>query len=406
MDDLGVADFYKCIAHPLTLAVYRMQQRGMWLDKVFLQEKQDEYRTKVKVHETLIKDIADDQTLNPNSGDHLRKLLYEKLGLKPPRTTKAGKPSVDELSIKRLALKYPNPLFDVVLSHRKYSKLLSTYLTTLYTHPDGRVRTRFLVHGTATGRLSSRSPNFQNIPYELRRLFAAPPGRVLVSADASQLELRLIAYASNCEKLIKAFQDGDDVHRLNAVVITGKPDDYITTYDRNFAKRFIYCQNYGGGAKRISELLFQDAGIVRSVQECERDLAALRRAYPEVYDWRERVLRDTKKSGVITNEFGRKRVVFARGEEVAGIAFNTPIQSTAADYINSAFIRLDGRGLFLTNQVHDEILAECDEEKVDETAQALKEELEHPVTLWGREVVLPADINCGIQWGGLAPWRP
>lgn len=237
-------------------------------------------------------------------------------------------------------------------------------------------------------------------------MFAAPPGRALVSADASQLELRLIAYASNCQKLIEAFEAGEDVHHLNARAITGKPSDFITKDDRDFAKRFVYCQNYGGGPKRISEILFQDAGIVRSVTDCERDLEALRRAYPEIYQWRDSILRDTKRSGIITNEFGRKRVVFSRGEDLAGVAFNTPIQSTAADYINTAFVGLDTRKLYLINQVHDEILAECDEDKVDETAQALKEELERPVTIWGRTVVLPAEVKCGIRWGELTLWQP
>lgn len=410
MDELGVSEFYWRIPHPLLHAVMRMQERGMWCDQEVLRAKRAEYDHRIHQLTSIVRQLAENPTLNPNSGDEIRKLLYVQLKLPIPHYTKVGhKPSVDELALKKLLVKYPNPLFMAITKYRQAAKLRATYLEPRVDF-DGRIRSRFLVHGTATGRLSSREPNFQNIPKDqgnnLRPIYGAPPGRVLISCDASQLELRLIALASGCRAWLDAFESGADVHMVNAQAIYGKPREYITHEERTFAKRFIFCQNYGGGPEKISAILLTDADIVKSPSECALVLQTLRQHVPEIYAWRERVLAETRKTGVITNEFGRKRVTFVQKSDLAGVAYNTPIQSTAADYINSAFIRMHNRGVALVNQVHDEVLAECAEDDVERVAAIMQEELRQPVTLWGQTVVLPADCTVGTHWGELTTWPP
>lgn len=407
MNTLNVAGFYNEVVQPLTYAVMRMSNRGMWVNRDNLEALKREYHLRIHACIDNLRATTGDNLFNPASPDHLRALLFNKLGLVPTKETPSGKESVDELTLKKLAKKHPdNEIFNQLLEYRRASKIYSTYLTNLYIHPDGRIRSRFLVHGTATGRLSSRGPNFQNIPYEVRSIFGAPPGYALVEADASQLELRLIAYASECRKLIGAFENGEDVHLINASAITGKPVDRIDKSERDFAKRFVYCQNYGGSARRISEILFQDAGIVRSISECEGTLIRLRAAYPEIFAWRDKVFAETKSTRIIQNEFGRKRITLARKDELAGVAYNTPIQSTAADYINHVFIRLHRRDFQLVNQVHDSIVTECHEERIDETARALKEEMERPIQVFGRSVVIPCEVKAGNSWGeAMTPWQ-
>lgn len=417
LTDLNTASFYDGVAHPLTLAVHRMAKRGMHVDQTRLRRLQTVMDERIRRYELVLGDIVGHE-FNPRSGDDVRKYLFEELRLKPVgKPTKTGKASVDELALLKLGMKHDSPFFKVLLGHRKMQKLRSTYLTKVYIYPDGRVRSRFLVHGTGTGRLSSRDPNLQNIPQQkdvwyglkllnLRTMYVATPGRVFVEADSSQLELRLIALASRCAALIEAFELKHDVHRLNASAIYGKRLEDITKEERDFAKRFVYCQNYGGSPRRISEILFEEAGIIKSPLECEATLLLLKHVYPEIYSWRDRQLEAAKLTRRITNEFGRVRITFTKDDDLAGVAYNTPIQSTAADYINLAFIRMDARGLELVNQVHDSVLVECDVSDVTKTIAAVKEELERPVDIFGQKgVVLPCDIKVGVRWGALKKWE-
>jgi DNA polymerase-1 len=240
----------------------------------------------------------------------------------------------------------------------------------------------------------------------MRPIYGTPPGRLFIEADSSQLELRLIAYASECKRLIEAFQAGEDIHKVNAAAIYGKLADDITKEERDFAKRFVYCQNYGGGPAKISEILFAEAGISKSPRECEEMLFKLRAANPEIWVWRDKVLSETKRTRKIRNEYGRVRITFARDDALSGIAYNTPIQSTAADYINSVFLELHERGLCIVNQVHDSILVEATPYTLEETIGMMRIAFERPQKLWGRTVVLPAEFKTGTRWGLLQPWLP
>jgi len=404
MDTLGLLSFYETMTHPLILAVKRMGARGMWVDRDKLEEMKTEYEIKIGKFQDAIQSIVGKENFNPNSTADICNYIYNDLGLAVTKRTATGAASVDETTLLKLGAKHDHPFFKVLLEYRKVVKYYGTYLKGIYIGQDSRVRSRFLVHGTATGRLSSREPNFQNIPYDLRPVYGTTDGRILVEADSSQLELRLIAYASRCKRLIQAFESGEDVHRLNASTIYGIPTDAVGKEERDFAKRFVYCQNYGGGPKKISEILFADAGIVKSPRECEEMLYKLRAAYPEIWSWRDRVLAECKRTRTIRNEYGRVRITFARDEALSGIAYNTPIQSTAADYINTVFLELDEKGLFIVNQVHDSILIETTPTALEETVGMVKAAFERPQRLWGRLVVLPAEVKTGIRWGALEPW--
>jgi DNA polymerase-1 len=401
---LGVDAFYHTMVQPLILAVKRMGARGMWLDRDKLEEMRTEYEIKIGKFEDAIKLIVNDPEFNPNSTAHVRDYVYNRLGIGVASRTATGAASVDETTLLKLGAKYDHAFFKALLGYRKVVKYYGTYLKRIYIGPDSRVRSRFLVHGTATGRLSSREPNFQNIPYDLRPIYGADNGRLLIEVDSSQLELRLIAYASGCRRLISGFEAGEDVHRLNAAAIYGIAVDAVGKEERDFAKRFVYCQNYGGGPKKISEILFADAGITKSPRECEEMLYRLRAAYPEIWTWRDKVLAECKRTRTIRNEYGRVRITFARDEALSGIAYNTPIQSTAADYINTVFLELNNAGLCIVNQVHDSILVESTASMLDDTVQQMLTAFERPQRLWGRLVVLPAEAKVGTRWGLLEKW--
>lgn len=404
METLGVLSFYDTMVHPLILAVKRMGARGMWLDRDRLEAMKTEYETKIGKFEEALQLIVGNPDFNPNSTADVRDYVYNKLGIHVASRTATGAASVDETSLLKLGVNNDHPFFKTLLGYRKVVKYYGTYLKRIYIAPDSRIRSRFLVHGTATGRLSSREPNFQNIPYDLRPIYGAESGHLLIEVDSSQLELRLIAYASGCKRLINGFENGEDVHRLNASAIYSIPIDEVGKEERDFAKRFVYCQNYGGGPKKISEILFADAGITKSPRECEEMLYRLRATYPEIWSWRDKVLNECKKTRTIRNEYGRVRITFARDEALSGIAYNTPIQSTAADYINTVFLELDKRGLFIVNQVHDAILVETLASQVDETVKIMLDAFERPQRLWGRLVTLPAEAKVGTRWGLLEKW--
>lgn len=416
LGDLSLRDFYHTVVHPLTLAVRRMANRGMYRDDRRYTRLQNVYDEKIRRYAEGLQAVVKRPTFNPNSTEDVRAYIYGELGLKSGKKTKAGKDSVDQLSLLRMGLRHDSTFFKLLLCHRKLSKLRGTYLTKGYLSKDGRIRSRFLVHGTATGRLSSREPNFQNIPKEknawfglnlpnIRTIFTSEPGNVLIEADYSQLELRLIAYASGCRRMLDAYENNGDVHMATAMSITGKPASAVTTEERDFAKRFRFCQNYGGGAKKISEILFSDAGIIKSVRDCEEVLFKLKLHEPEVFSWRDRVLEQARRTHMIHNEFGRIRITFTRDDDLAGVAYNTPIQSTAADLINLAFIRLDALGVPMVNQVHDAIITECPEHDVERTVVLMKQEMERPVDIFGRKgLIFPVDIKVGTRWGALKKW--
>jgi DNA polymerase-1 len=348
---------------------------------------------------------------NLNSPQQLGRVLFENLELPVhKKTAKSGGYSTDVRVLKKLAAqKHKVPA--LVLRYRTLAKLKSTYLDALIrmvSPVTGRVHTSFNQTVTATGRLSSSSPNLQNIPVrgqegkEIRRGFVAGDGRVLVSADYSQVELRVFAHYSGDEVLIDAFKKGEDVHRRTAAEVMETRPENVTPEMRRIAKAINFGIIYGMGARKLADELGIDQGTAR------RYIEAYYSRYTGVARFRERMIESARKDGYVTTLFNRKRYLpdihhgnrVMRGE-AERMAVNTPIQGTAADLIKKAMVvihdwlqaeKLETKMLL---QVHDELLFEVPEEEVDTVLPMIKNEMESVHRL---RVPLEVDIHTGKNW--------
>ena len=346
-------------------------------------------------------------TFNLNSPKQLGEVLFETLGLPHGRKTTLGY-STDADTLK--GIRYADPIVNEILRYREIQKLRSTYGDALAAQADesGRVHTTFNQCGTATGRLSSVDPNMQNIPVrgelgrELRRYFCAPEGKVLVDADYSQIELRLLAAISGDENMIGAFAEGADIHTSTAAQVFHVAPEDVTPQLRSRAKAVNFGIVYGIGEYSLS----QDLGISRreAKEYIERYLAT----YPGVARYLDETVENARKTGYTETMFGRRRYipelssrnrnVVAFGERVAR---NSPIQGSAADVIKLAMIearrRLAASGIDarLILQVHDELIVEANEGAADEVAAILRECMENAVKC---PVLLRADVSVGKTW--------
>ncbi|MBR7165382.1 MAG: DNA polymerase I [Clostridia bacterium] len=343
-----------------------------------------------------------------NSPKQLGRILFEKLGLPPGKKTKTGYATDAETLGK---LRFHSPIIDLVLQYRAVTKLHSTYVEGLLNQiaPDGRIHTVFKQTLTATGRLSSAEPNLQNIPVrtplgrEMRKFFTAEKeGYLLVDADYSQIELRLLAHIADDAVLRQYFLDGRDIHTKTASEIFSVPEEEVTGDMRKSAKAVNFGIVYGIGEYSLS----QDLGVpMRVAKDYINAYFAL---FPGVRRWLDEIKIDAKEKGFVTTLFGRKRFIpelsatkknlVAFGERVA---MNTPIQGTAADIIKLAMVRVDQRleaeGLKtrLVLQVHDELILEAPEDEVAYVSRMLSEEMEHAVSY---TVPLVAEAATGFTW--------
>ena len=344
---------------------------------------------------------------NINSPKQLGEALFVKLGLPHGKKTKTGySTNVDVLE----KLRYDHPVVERVLRYRTLTKLKSTYCDGLLKviGEDGRIHSSFNQTETRTGRISSTEPNLQNIPVrtelgrELRRFFTARPGWVLVDADYSQIELRVLAHVANDKNMIDAFLNGEDIHRATAAQVFHMPPEMVTPLMRSRAKAVNFGIVYGIGAFSLS----QDIGVSR--KEASDYINAYLEHYSGVRDYMERVVAEAKDKGYSETIFGRRRYLpelsssnhnmRAFGERVAR---NMPIQGAAADIIKLAMIRVENRlekenlRARLILQVHDELIVEAPEEEAQQVATLLKEEMENAVQL---SVPMVADANIGKTW--------
>ena len=344
---------------------------------------------------------------NINSPKQLGDVLFEKLLLPAGKKTKTGwSTNADVLE----ALRGKHPIVQQVLDYRELTKLKSTYADGLLKviSADGRIHTNFRMTVTATGRLSSTEPNLQNIPVRkelgagIRAMFVAPEGSVLVDADYSQIELRLLAHISGDETMRKAFLDGEDIHRVTASQVFGVPPEEVTPTQRSRAKAVNFGIVYGISAFSLA----QDIGVWPS--EAKAYIDAYLAKYHGVRDYMERTIAEAKRKGYAETLYGRRRPLpelrasnfntRAFGERVAR---NMPIQGTAADIIKLAMVgvhrRLGQEGLRarLILQVHDELIAECPEAEAERVKEILKYEMENAAQL---SVPLTADAKSGRSW--------
>ena len=346
-------------------------------------------------------------SFNVNSPKQLGEALFDKLGL-PPRKKNARGYSTDAETLE--SLRPYNQVIDEILKYRTYAKLLSTYVDGLLNAEaaDGRVHSTFIQTEARTGRISSTEPNLQNIPVrrelgaQIRNMFVASPGKVLVDADYSQIELRLLAHIADDETMIAAFRSGEDIHAVTASQVFGVPLDEVTPLQRSHAKAVNFGIVYGISAFSLA----QDIGVFQSEAKAYMDSYFAK--YHGVRDYMKRIVEQAKADGYVTTLFGRRRDLpelrssnFNLRSFGERVALNMPIQGTAADIIKAAMVRVDARmraeGLEakLLLQVHDELIVECPAAEAKTVRAILIEEMEHVVDY---RVPLLVDAKIGASW--------
>ena len=399
-------ELYYEVELPLCAVLARMEHAGMRVDANALAAFGSEMEVQLKTLEQHIYEEAGGP-FNINSPKQLGEVLFERLQLPHGKKTKTGWSTNADVLEK---LRWENPIVEEVLQYRQYAKFRSTYCDGLLKviAPDGRIHTSFQMTVTATGRLSSTEPNLQNIPTrtqlgsEFRRMFVPADGCVLVDADYSQIELRLLAHIADDEAMKQAFLTGEDIHTVTAAQVFGVPTDQVTKQMRSHAKAVNFGIVYGISAFSLA----QDIGV--PVYEAKEYIETYFKRFPGIRRYMDEVVAQAKERGYVETLMHRRRAL----PELAASNFNTrsfgervarnmPIQGTAADVIKLAMVRVDERlhkedlKAKLILQVHDELIVECPEEEKETVARLLTEEMEGAVHL---SVPLTAEAHWGINW--------
>lgn len=399
-------ELYYEVELPLCAVLARMEHAGMRVDANALAAFGSEMEVQLKTLEQHIYEEAGGP-FNINSPKQLGEVLFERLQLPHGKKTKAGWSTNADVLEK---LRWENPIVEEVLQYRQYAKFRSTYCDGLLKviAPDGRIHTSFQMTVTATGRLSSTEPNLQNIPTrtqlgsEFRRMFVPADGCVLVDADYSQIELRLLAHIADDEAMKQAFLTGEDIHTVTAAQVFGVPSDQVTKQMRSHAKAVNFGIVYGISAFSLA----QDIGV--PVYEAKEYIETYFERFPGIRRYMDEVVAQAKERGYVETLMHRRRAL----PELAASNFNTrsfgervarnmPIQGTAADVIKLAMVRVDERlhkenlKAKLILQVHDELIVECPEEEKETVARLLTEEMEGAVHL---SVPLTAEAHWGKNW--------
>ena len=415
LERAGLSSLLADVELPLSTVLARMQARGVALDVPYLDDMAKGVRDKMATLRDEIYRHAGEE-FNLNSPPQLRTILYDKIGLVPTKRTPKGQLSTDASVLEKL--RDQHPIVDALLSWRELDKLNSTYLEALPKQVDprdGRVHTTFNQTGAATGRLSSTNPNLQNIPVrgelgrQIRRAFV--PGadaQVLLVADYSQIELRILAHLSGDEGLREAFETDRDIHTSTAARVFGLPEDRVDPALRSRAKMVNYGLAYGMNAYGLASRL--DI----APDEAQEILDAYFASFPQIREYLDRQVAKAAAEGFTETLLGRRRYIpelQAANPRVRDMgrrmALNAPIQGSAADVFKVGMIRVD-RALEAAPEldcrmlltVHDELVFEVPEEHVDEAAAVVKREMESAFDL---EVKLRADIGWGLNWSDAAP---
>jgi DNA polymerase-1 len=406
----GLAELYEKIDLPLAPVLARMEGAGVRVDSDALNKISRQAEQEICVLEKAIHGLAGFE-FKVNSPQQLAEVLFDKLNLQAPRKTRTKARSTAAEALEELALIHDLP--KKVLEYRELAKLKSTYADALprLVHPvSGRLHTRFSQTGTATGRLSSSNPNLQNIPVrtevgrEIRAAFVAPPGRVLLSADYSQIELRILAHLSEDPILVKAFRAGEDIHARTAAEVFGVGPLAQTREHRRVAKVINFGVIYG-----LSPFgLAQELSIEQ--KEAAKFIAAYFERYSGVKKFLDGQIAETRKTGVARNLFGRVRPIPEINSPQPSLrnfsertAMNTPMQGAAADLIKLAMIELDRElaAAFearMILQVHDELLFEAPEKELPRLKKLVKEVMEGAHKF---RVPLLAETKSGPNWRDL-----
>ena len=406
LEKQGMTKLYQEIEFPLCGVLYRMECLGIDIDRQQLIQFGEMLTQRIDECEKLIFSYSE-EPFNINSTKQLGTLLFEKLGLPPVKKTKTGYSTNADVLEK---LKNKHPIIPAIMDYRMLTKLKSTYAEGLLKEirEDGRIHTTFQNLVTATGRLSSTEPNLQNIPVrtdlgaEIRKMFIPKPGHVLVDADYSQIELRVLAHIADDANMCHAFRNGLDIHAVTASQVFGVPVEEVTSLQRRHAKAVNFGIVYG-----ISEFsLSEDIGVSR--YEAKEYIESYLANYRGVRAYMKNVVEDARNCGYTETMFGRRRYIpelkssnFNVRSGAERMTLNTPIQGTAADLIKLAMIRVDAalRENFpeakLILQVHDELIVECPEEQAEAVAALVSREMEAVAEL---KVPLTAEAKFGKSW--------
>jgi len=406
LSEEGSEELYRSIEAPLAEVLFKMEKRGFMVDLPMLEA--FSLTLDIAIN-TYMEDIYAHagKKFNINSPKQLGEVLFEDLGLPVLKKTKSGYSTDAEVLEK---LRPYHPIIDLVTDYRQAVKFKATYADALAKVADekGRVHTSFNQTVTATGRLSSTEPNLQNIPVrtplgkELRRAFRAKDGYLLVDADYSQIELRILAALSGDERMIEAFKSGVDIHAVTASQVFDIPLEDVTPELRSRAKAVNFGIVYGIGAFSLAG----DIGV--SMKEASQYIKNYKDTYQKVDEYLKKLIEDGKSLGYVSTHFNRRRyipeltatkaVTRAFGERVA---MNSPIQGTAADVIKVAMLRVEealareGLSAKLILQVHDELIVEAPEAEAEPAAAIVKREMEGAVSF---SVPLTVEVSVGKTW--------
>ena len=406
LEESGQRPLHDEVELPLARVLADMERAGFAVDAGGIRAFGDSLRGQLDgILQSIYEEVG--YTFNVNSPKQLGEALFDKLGLPPRKKTSRGY-STDAETLE--SLRPYSPVIGQILKYRTYAKLLSTYVEGLLNAlgEDGRIHSTFIQTEARTGRISSTEPNLQNIPIRtelgshLRSYFVAGPGNLLVDADYSQIELRILAHVTGDEAMQQAFRDGADIHRSTAAKIYHIPESEVTPQLRSASKAINFGIMYGKGAYSLSK----DLGV--TIKEADAFLKTYLAAFPKVDGYMQDCIAHAREKGYVETLFGRRRAlpelassnfqVRSSGERMAR---NTPIQGTAADIIKLAMVhvwqRLRDEHLQarLLLQIHDELIVEAPESEVEEVKRVLREEMEQVVQY---SVPLTTDVGTGKTW--------
>lgn len=406
LEELGMEKLYREIELPLAFTLADMEQAGIRVEGDALKEYGEKLQVRIGELEKLIYEQAGEK-FNINSPKQLGVILFEKLKLPGGKKTKTGYSTAADV-LEKLASEAP--IVNDILEYRQLAKLKSTYADGLgmCIAEDGRIHSTFNQTITATGRISSTEPNLQNIPVRMelgrliRKVFVPKEGCVFIDADYSQIELRVLAHLSGDEKLIQAYREAQDIHRITASEVFHVPFDQVTPLQRRNAKAVNFGIVYGISSFGLS----QDLSITR--KEAGEYIEKYFETYPKIKEFLDQEVEKAKADGYISTMFGRRRPVpelkssnFMQRSFGERVAMNSPIQGTAADIIKIAMVRVnerlkaEGFQARLLLQVHDELLIEAPREEEAQVCRLLEEEMKGAADL---AVSLEVDMHTGNSW--------
>ncbi len=417
LSPLAISDFVAKLDLQVEPILQKMSKVGVLVDLKFLERFGKQLKAKLAdIEQDIYSKVGHE--FNLNSPKQLSGVLFDELNLPVVRKTKTGR-STDEDTLRELSASHP--VVSKILRYRQLFKLVSTYVDALpkFVGEDRRIHSTFNVEGAATGRLSSKDPNLQNIPVkgeagsEIRKAFIVPKGKVLLAVDYSQIELRIMAHLANDPGLKKAFEDNLDIHVLTASKIFNIPIEKVAKEQRIIGKTMNFATLYGQGAHALSRQLGVEFKLAQQY------ILEYFAQFPKVREWMDQTLAFGYEHGYVETLWGRKRyipelkadnrMIKSAGERAA---VNHPVQGTAADMIKKAMVDISHviarseatrqSSCQLILQVHDELLLECDPKAVKEIAKMVKEKMENALKL---SVPVIVDLKVGPNWGEMKPLK-